>query len=228
MDTLSEQLFEQLCDARSVRWERIATTPDSQTPDYAVWLGTVKVIVEVKQLELSEADHRAIRALSQGVSLPSAFKSTAHSRVRNLIRPAGKQLKVLAKGVHPSFIVLFDNTRGFSTLDFEDILNAMYGDEAVTVNWSNVPGEKPAIVGHHFGGHRKMTPAHNRSVSGLGLLSVDRASGQPSVAIFHNIHAAIPLPPEVAAGLAARQYTLDKDGMDRYQSWREIIHTSGT
>jgi hypothetical protein len=227
MGTLSEQLFEQLCDIQTVQWERIATTSTMRTPDYAILLGSTKVIIEVKQLDLSKADRQTIKAWSQGGSLPTAFASNAHKRVRNIIGSASDQLRRLAKGSHPSIIVLFDNTQGFSYLDLEDILNAMYGDETVSVRWPNAPATKPVITGHHFGGHRKMTPEHNRSVSGLGLLRIDSTSSQPFLTLFHNIHAEIALLPEIATQLVAKQYTLDKDGLEHYQFWREIhTHTN--
>src|SRR6266496_1403765 len=222
MDTLSEQLFERLCDIQAVQWERIATTSAMRTPDYNIWLGSTKVIIEVKQLDLSKADRQTIEAWRQGGNLPAAFASNAHRRVRNIIGSASKQLRRLAKGKHPSIIVLFDNTHGFSYLDLEDILNAMYGDETVTVSWPNAPSVKPMITGHRFGGHRKMTPDHNRSVSGLGLLRIDGTSSQPFLTLFHNIHAEIVLLPEVATQLVVKQYTIDKESSEHYQFWREI------
>jgi len=78
MNTLSEQLFERLCDIRAVQWERIRTASNMRTPDYAIWLGSTKVIIEIKQLNLSKIDRQLIEVWHQGGMLPTAFSSNAH------------------------------------------------------------------------------------------------------------------------------------------------------
>src|SRR5512145_294515 len=51
--TISETLFEALCDARGIPCRRIPVG-DQSTPDYEIVLGLERVIVEVKQLDPNE------------------------------------------------------------------------------------------------------------------------------------------------------------------------------
>ncbi len=218
--TLSEELFEQLCIVRGVQFEPIPRVKDFRTPDYRIWLNeTVEVIVEVKQLDLTKEDLRLIEDIRKGREIPSGFGATGHIRIRNIIANAHTQLKNFSKGLHPAIIVVYDNTEGLSHLDYEDVLNGMYGDEAVIVDFSKDTGTETDLVGHKFGGHRKLTPYHNRVVSAVALLNFK--SNTPSLYLFHNIYAEIRLQPEFVRKIADKQFTIQND-LATYQFWSEI------
>jgi hypothetical protein len=218
--TLSEQLFEQLCNVRDVQLEPIPRVENFRTADYRIWLNnTDQVIVEVKQLDLTKDDLRLIDNIVKGKEIPLGFRATGHIRIRNIISNAHSQLKNFAKGLYPAIIVIYDNTEGFSHLDYEDILNGMYGDETVIVNFYQTPESDTELVGHQFGGKRKFTPYHNRVVSAIALLTIE--TNRPSLSIFHNIYAELHLNPHVAWQIADKQYTIQTD-LSTYQSWSEI------
>ncbi len=129
------------------------------------------------------------------------------------------QLKNFSKGLYPAIIVVFDNTEGLSHLDYEDVLNGMYGDETVIVDFSENTESETGLLGHQFGGHRKLTPYHNRVVSAVALLNFK--SDASKLYIFHNIFAEIRLQPEIAWKIADKQFTIQND-LTTYQFWSEI------
>jgi hypothetical protein len=218
--TLSEQLFEQLCDIRGVRFEPIPRIKNIRTPDYRMWLnGIDQVIVEVKQMDCNKDDLRLIENVRKGKEIPSGFRAAGHIRIRNIITNAHSQLKNYSKGLNPAIIVIYDNTEGLAHLDYEDILNGMYGDETVIVDFSQDTESEAKLIGHKFGGNRKLTPYDNRVVSAIALLNFK--SNTPNLCIFHNIHAEICLKPETAWQIADKQFTIQKDSA-AYQFWSEI------
>jgi len=218
--TLSEQLFEQLCEARGVRFEPIPRIIDVRTSDYHIWLNdTDEVIVEVKQIDWSKDDLQFMQNVREGKKVPSGFRGTGHIRIRNIINSAHSQLKNSSRGEYPAIIVVYDNTEGLSHLDYEDVLNGMYGDETVTVDFSQENESETKLIGHQFGGNRKLTPYHNRVVSALALLNFK--SSTPNLCMFHNVHVEICLSPEIAWKIADKQFTIHA-GTDVYQFWSEI------
>jgi hypothetical protein len=219
--TLSEQLFEQLCDVRDVKFEPIPRVKDFRTPDYRIWLNdTDQVIVEIKQMELSKDDRHLIENFRKGKEIPSGFRTTGHIRIRNIIANAHLQLRNFSKGLHPAIIVIYDNTEGLSHLNYEDILNGMYGDETVVVNFSQDIESEAKLIRHQFGGNRKLTSNHNRVVSALALLKFQ--TNILSLSIFHNIHAELYLKPDLAWGIADKQFTISQKDSTTYQFWSEI------
>jgi hypothetical protein len=218
--TLSERLFEQLCNVRGVRFESIPRIRDIRTPDYRIWLNhTDQIIVEVKQMDWSKDDLRLIENIRKGKEVPLGFRATGHIRIRNIITNAHSQLKNFAKGLFPAIIVIYDNTEGLSHLDYEDILNGMYGNETVIVDFSQDTESEAKLIGHQFGGSRKLTPYHNRVISAIALLNFQ--SNAPNLCIFHNIHAEICLKSKTAWQIADKQFTMQKDSA-AYQFWSEI------
>jgi len=221
--TPSEQLFEHLCAVRGIRFEPIPQKKSCRTPDYRVWLNHKdQIIVEVKQMDLSKDDLQFIKEVDKGKEISSGVRATGHTRIRNIIGNAYPQLRGFEKGLCPAIIVIFDNTKGISCMDNEDILNAMYGDEIVTVHCSEYAEREVTVVGHKFGGHRKVTPNTNSALSAICFMHSEPVSGLPSLSVFHNIYAEFPLKPEVAWQIADKQYTIPTKSC-QYHFWTEIV-----
>ncbi|MGD8456369.1 MAG: hypothetical protein PVF83_08300 [Anaerolineales bacterium] len=213
--TISEKLFEQFCNRQGIRFEPIPRKPGKHTSDYRIWLNEkYQIIVEVKQMDWNKADKKLIENVRKGKEITSSFRTTGHKRIGKIIKKAYSQLKNSSEGIYPAIIVVYDNTQGLSHLDYEDILNGMYGDEVIVD-----PFQNSGPYRHKFGGNRKLTPYHNRVVSAIALLNFK--SDTPSLSLFHNIHANICLNPDNAWQIADRQFTLQK-GTDAYQFWSEI------
>ena len=106
-------------------------------------------------------------------------------------------------------------------MDYEDILNAMYGDEVVLISDFSKSGEEIDPIRHKFGGNRKVTKGTKRFLSALAMLEVSETTGKIELVVFHNIHTKIPLSPHIAWQIADKQYTL-QHGSELYQHWIEI------
>ena len=218
MLTISEQLLERFCDVKGIRWERI---PEStrRLADYKIWLGATLVIVEVKQLDLNKEDKALIRAAQSGDEIPTGFRTTGNIRVRNAIDNAYLQLKNAAKVHYPAILIIHDNTLGLSHLGYDDILNAMYGDETVTIRWPEQEPAKAKIVAHRFGGNRRVTRNSYRALSGIGLLQTETTE-HITVDFFHNVHAERCLDSRLASSIMKRQFTVVDT--ENYRGWKEI------
>lgn len=222
MNTESEKLFERLCNNKSIKIEPIPTEENLRTPDYRIWLNTTEIIAEIKQMELNKDDLQFLENVRKGNEVPDGIRGTGHIRIRNIIDDAYSQLKNFAKDLHPSIIVACDLTRGQSHLDYEDILNAMYGDEVVIISDSSEDSGEVNPARHKFGGNRKITKGTKRSLSALALLEFNESVETVTLVVFHNIHARIPIDPQIAWQIADKQYTLRNDS-ELYQFWTEII-----
>ena len=85
--TESEALFEELCDARRVPWDRVPVA-DVPTHDYNVVLGSGLAAIEVKQLDANAKD------TARGQSHNQILEGRAPvARVRKLIAKSYRQLK---------------------------------------------------------------------------------------------------------------------------------------
>ena len=218
MRTESESLFEKLCIIKRIKFEPIPIEENLRTPDYRIWLNSIKVIVEVKQMELNKDDLQFIEKISKGIEVPNGFRGTGHLRIRNLIDDAYPQLKNFTNDLHPSLIVACDLTKGLSHLENEDVLNAMYGDEVVIISDTSKNSEEVNPTRHKFGGNRKVTKGTKRSLSAVALLEFNEFNETVRLEVFHNIHASIPLDPQVAWQIADRQFTLQYSS-EFYQYW---------
>ena len=219
--TISEQLFEQLCNNRHIRFEPISAVVGHRTPDYRIWLDRVETIVEVKQIDPSRFEHELI-ALADNEDAP-AIRSNVHIRIRNKFDNAKRQLKNLSRGCLPSLLVLYDNTKGLSGLDDEDFMNAMHGEEVLEI-YSTKGGDQQKILktNHTFGKRfRKVGKAHNRSVSGLCWLFTD-IQGDPRLRLYHNEFASNPLKTEVARVIAHKQFIRPPSKSNQYREWIEL------
>jgi hypothetical protein len=217
--TLSERMFEKLCEARRIRFKRIIPRGIGKNADYRIWLQSTEVVVEVKQIDFS--DHEK-QLLSTAEDEDSPFViSDVVSRIRNKFDKAKKQLKRSSRDSLPALFVLFDNTGGLSGMDNGDFLNAMYGDETVriTIKNSKLRSIIQKVV-HIFGGQRKVSPSYNRFVSGFCRMLLDD-KGEPYIILFHNKYARIGLSPEKVNEFAFRQFELENSKEDEFRNWKE-------
>jgi hypothetical protein len=219
MNTFSEQQFEHFCDTKGIRWDRIPES-DMRLADYRVWLDKNVVIAEVKQLDLNDEDQALIKAVQDGKEIPPGFRATGHIRVRNALDDAYDQLKNAAERRCPAILVIYDNTQGLSHLEHNDILNAMYGDEAATVAWSAQEPAKSDIIAHRFGGNRRVTRNSYRALSGIGLLRMDKTNAYLTLDLFHNVHATNRLEFSLGWSPANRQFIIEDT--EKYGEWIEI------
>ncbi len=182
---ISECMFEKICKARGIRFERIVPDGISKAADYLIWLNCTEVVVEVKQIDSS--DHESQLFSGAEINDSPFIIDNVHSRIRNKFDKAKKQLKGSSRDSLPRLFVLFDKTGGLSGMDNEDFLIAMYGNETVRFSF-RISNLRPVIhkFAHIFGGQRKVGPSHNKSVSGFCRMLIDD-EGEPYLLLFHNM-----------------------------------------
>ncbi len=204
--TISENLFEQLCNENGIQWTRISEMPDMQTADYKIILEDQQVIVEIKQLDPNSDDKERFTQVFQHGGVVSYF-TTSKRRARKKIKSSKTQLKNSAAGQHPTILVLYDNTSGFSGLDEDSVLDAMYGDEIYLIP----PNEQTAEIEARFGGNQQMTESSKKYISAIGILDV--RNRKPILTLFHNSYADMPIGYDKSALLAQAQFRVEiKDG----------------
>lgn len=216
--TLSEKLFEQFCRDKAIRC-RPVSVGRSRTPDYDIFLPRRKVVTEVKEITPNPTERAAEVALRQGQYIRVSI--TPGDRVRGKIADAAPQIKARAQHRYPGLLVLFANGLLTRHLDSYQIRVAMYGLETVVVAVPRNSRESPYAIGRKYGPRRKMTPLHNTSVSGVGVLSTLKNGGIDLI-VYHNDHAAQPLPPRLFRRYGVRQYKLEHVQPGEIADWEQI------
>ncbi len=216
-ETVSESTFERICDRRGVPYRKLATRENQRTPDYLILPSGEKVVVEVKQIEPNDEDRELQKKSKEGET--TGWWSDNDARIRRKIKQGAKQLKTVAKGRCPSVLMLYDD-REIKIIDNEDFLEAMYGDEELTLA---VPlnGGKPKPLGVGFGGNRQLTEQQRLYISAVAIMR-QKFPGEWIVAVFHNVFASRPLDPDVASSFADVQYALTEPKTKEYQDWTRV------
>ncbi|MGD0038498.1 MAG: hypothetical protein ABSC53_14525 [Bacteroidota bacterium] len=214
--TISEKLFEELCNNSKIHVEPISTMNKVRTADYRIWLDEIEAIAEVKQIEKGKYE-RDLLATAEDDNTP-AIPSDIHIRIQKKFQKARKQLKNLSAGRLPTLFVLYDNTGGLSGMDNETFLQAMHGNEIVEIYSAKV-GNRPKIVGafHTFGNNRKVRENLNTSISCFCRLLIE--NNKPCLFVYHNEFAKNPLSKDATKRIAYKQFIRFKSEANEYRNW---------
>lgn len=199
VETLSEALFKQHCDAREVQYRRIeeGTTP---VADFEVLLPTGTVIAEVKQLDPNEHDVAREAAMRDG-HVGSGHAPTG--RLRNLLGDAYRQIKPYASRGLPAVVVCYNHAGALNHIDNFSVTRAMFGGMAAYI----ALGQDGHIhhTGQGFTGQRKVTRNTCRGLSAVCVLSTPTMDTTRLVA-YHNPYATNPIAPKALHGFADSQF----------------------
>jgi hypothetical protein len=215
--TEAEEVFERICTEHGISCRRIPPT-DSKTPDYELLLASGPVLVEVKQLEPNAGDiayHHELRTKGQ------ASRMVDMGRARLAISSAMKQLSPHAKGKMPAVVVLYDTMGTSNYLDPYSLAFALYGPEKIHFAVPNDPRLKPQTLGMSRGGDAVATPTQNTTLSAVAVLDGPAQGVVPSLRIFHNCNARIPLPPNAFEGYPFREFDFAPPAPGRMPEWIE-------
>jgi hypothetical protein len=217
--TESEILFEELCYNLKIPCAAIAVG-NERTPDYAITVASITVVVEVKQLDPNEVDRKHECDLLAGKL--AVYSIDPGKRIRQLITRGKTQLRALAKDRHPAVLVMYNNVPfAHSYTDPMCILMAMYGYITVPVQVPGNPAQSPHFLDPRFGPKRSLTEEHNTSISALGVLYRDQKQ-QPGINFYHNVFAGIPLNPEFIRAESVRHYRAPTASSGEFQFWVEV------
>ena len=216
MLTVSEQLFERLCQTRAITYKRIPEGR-TKTPDYQLMIDSVNILVEVKQLDENDGDRRINEALCRrddtpGVECPS-------NRVRLHIVAAYRQLKAYHRAGLATGIVLHNNAGPLTYIDSWTVTKAMFGDYGYRFGIPVSPRGPIVDLGAGFMGKRKVTRNTCRVLSFVSVLRKD-SSNTLVLEAYHNPFATVPLPPSVMSSIASSQFIHDNPHDGKWVHWQ--------
>lgn len=205
--TLSEDLFEEFCRRTALQFERVPTAA-GRTPDYDIFLGDLRVVVEIKEVDPPQRDASGVSSFTIGKA------------IRHHLMKAGKQIKARAQHQTPGMVVLFEEQS--MQIGATQIRHAMYGAHTVDIA---VPVDRnlaPKFIGHRLGGKRQTTEQHNTSIGSVAHL--DRVGHDGiSLTVYHNRYARLPIAPERFSACGVRQYTLPEVEGYGIPDWEEMV-----
>jgi hypothetical protein len=215
--TISEALFEALCEEHGIACERIPSGLQRRTADYRLMLSGTIVVAEVKQLNPGPEDVRIARDLAERGGAAGCF-SPGH-RVRREIKSGYEQLRREAAERHPALLVLYDNTGGRTGfIAAHDVLVAMYGKEYVEMLVATPPASD--IVLFRTGGNQGVTPTANRALSAIGVLR--GWPGSIGLEVYHNRFAVRPLLPGLLRGARISHFEVTPPRQGEFLDWQVV------
>lgn len=219
LPTISEKLFEKLCSDRNIKCKRIRERLE-KTADYEVFLSSIKLIAEVKQLDPNKEDMKLEQTWwesnSPGTEAPS-------DRVQKLISKAYPQIKKSAEGTKPTMIVVFNNSGEWNWIDSFTVSKAMFG--MFGIKFGLQKGQEIVVTGQGYMGNRKVTNSILRALSVVGVI---KQADQKTIHLdaYHNPFASIPIDTKLLAELATEQFIHPNPHEKGFVKWEpNIIET---
>ena len=215
MKTESEKLFEDFCEENSIDYEKIAEG-NCRSPDYLLSIHGLKIVTEVKQLDPNKEDQANYEKFKKKGFV--VWGGEPGIRARKKIKGASKQISSLAKGRYSGLLVLY-NTVPLQDLllDPYEIKVAMYGFDTIVIAKPRSFDEKPYELARKSGPKKKCTENHNTSISAIGVLT--KESKKLNLCIYHNCHAAIPIPDNMFEKFGCQQYKISGNGQYAFSEW---------
>ena len=206
---ISEQIFECFCKSMGLSFERIPEEKKARTPDYLLKVGTIEIVVEVKEYGLNREEEESYRCLKEtGFAMTEGGE--VGKKVRKKIGKSGGQIRARTEGKRPGMLVLLDPT-GMGNFMPEDIKAAMHGAFTVRVTIPRrYDPSRPRSARLTHGGGRRMTESDNTSISAVALLWVN-GPADVHLYVYHNVHAVVPIEPGILAPYASGQQTYVRD-----------------
>ena len=183
---------------------------EKKTPDYELDLDGTPVIVEVKEMQPNPSEKASMEKLKrEGIGLVTG--GVPGERVRSKIESASAQIKARTMGQYPSLLVVCDIRHGCGQItghvDRYNLRVAMEGLDQVVLSVPNDLRKSPQAIGMKSGPRKKMTESANTSISAIAVISTP--PGEPiALHVYHNNHAAIPLPVEKIRKCGIPQFKL--------------------
>lgn len=204
-ETISERLFKKFCEACRIPCTKIPEKGGEgvQTPDFEIVLRGVDIFCEIKQIDLGPDDKKELREAEK----KGAYARLLPNRLRAKLKKISPQLSEASDSGSPTIAVIYDNTLFKDYVRHADVLQAMFGDYTNVVTITEDPSQAPEVSDAFFGGHRRLTPSHNTSLSAIGILD-GGLEGPQSLRLYHNPYAKVRLEPSLFDGLPVHQPVL--------------------
>jgi hypothetical protein len=213
--TISEDLFEQLCAQKRIACTRIPPGA-AKTADYRLTLGRLTLIAEVKQLDPSPEEQH-IAATWGTPQCPGALAPS--DRVQGLLEEGYSQIKRSAEGKWPAMIVVYNNSGDWNYIDSFTISKAMFGTFGFVLALQ--PNQTVGLAGHGYMGERKTTKDTCRALSVVGVLKRAQADTL-TLDCYHNPFATFPVDRAALSALADAQFVHPNPHDRGYIPWQPI------
>ncbi|MBI5665223.1 MAG: hypothetical protein HZC49_09120 [Nitrospirae bacterium] len=192
--TESEIKFEQFCSSCNIFFDRI-TTGDSVTPDYHILVNGKKIVVEIKELDVNEAEKKVLQNMETERTVVWGSNHVG-DRIRYKVNDAKRQLESSAKDICPSMLIIYDKRPYPIGGIFQyEILVAMYGCETIELHVPQSPDKAVTFGKHRFGKGKKFRVGVHSYISGLAVL-YHNTSNNFRLDVYVNEFADKPLPYE--------------------------------
>lgn len=225
--TVSETLFEELCNHQGVACTRLQELLNAQQPDYEVRPSGRLVVAEVKQIDPNEEDKAFHKALECG-EVASRTRNPDHmaERVRSQIDSSRPQIRqYLADHPNtPAILVLYDNAHNKYTNPYT-IQVALHGWEQVTFRLGR---ESTTVAERGFGyrNNKALREGKNEHLSALATLhecwEFDSHERNLYLQFYHNPFATIPLNPLWWQHPKIAHFALEAKVSGKFQDWAPI------
>lgn len=138
------------------------------------------------------------------------------TRIRQKVKDKSEQLKSYKD--YPTILIFYDNRSIFSTIDWDSIRYALYGDDEYNYVYREDTDEV-IFIGHPFGKGKTFRKNNKSYISAIGVLKP--ADEKTSLTLFHNYFANKPLEECLCMKIVDRQLKII---VDPYQQsdWIEI------
>ena len=212
--TKSEALFLEYCKLRGYVANRIRAPQDTgRFPDYEMYIGESRIILEIKEFNANPDDEREAKAIRE--SRIEVSGDEPGRRVRTHIEDAERQLRRYDAANVPTLILLYDNivVDGFHVhpTDFcihplapYNIDVGMYGLQIANIRLHQ--DGRTESLGDTRGDKRTLRHTHRTNVSAVAVLYDYAPDYGLFLIIYHNYYARIPLPKSLFAHAKDRQF----------------------
>jgi hypothetical protein len=219
--TESERLFEAFCREKGIAFRRIAEGT-TKSPDYVLSVSGMKLIVEVKQIAPNPEEKSILRTSLDEWDPANVYHwGIPGERIRKKISNAVPQLKELSEGQHPTMLVILNAVEFWPELaDAYAVQVAMYGIESALISNEVAPEGGAKILARWHGPRKRLTPEHNTTLSAIALMTYEDQG--VVLRVYHNYHAAIPMPRSKLSELGIQQFELPSELGDEFPEWKEI------
>ena len=217
--TESEERFEALCRASSIKFEPIPCRPGERTPDYMLTLGTQRVAAEVKQFDPNPEEAKANAARARGeVAVTGGVPG---DRIRKAIHNGAPQRKRISEGWMPAVLVVYDHSGTNVHTDWYAVATAMQGLDVIDVAVFKEAAVPPQFGEPRSGPKKMMTATDNTTISALAVLG-HNLDGALRLDLFHNRHAKNRLEPDLLRGPQLHHWRLPEGAPSSLVSWEAM------
>jgi len=215
---IAETIFEQYCNSKGIRFDKIPRIQNQRTPDYRIFDSSVVILTEVTSLNTNSEERKILEELKYK---PLAYWPNTENKLRRKINDKADQIRSYAKNCDLTLIIFLDNRGKLASLNSDDFRFAMYGNDSISILYDKTGKHEPIFNGDYFGGDRRMTDEYNTTISGVGHLKV-LPKNEIELDLYHNYYTQNPIPTEIASIFFDNQFKIESPHEGDQSNWKQF------